>query len=72
MRVVFRSWYSLQLTSCDQLAHQDACAPLNALTSIVGELHLVLVEMDAVTEDAEHGTGSHDVGVKTFLPEVSV
>ena len=27
--------------------------------------------MDAVTEDAEHGTGTHDVGVKTFLPEVS-
>ena len=25
--------------------------------------------MDAVTEDAEHGTGSHDIGVKTFLPE---
>jgi len=72
MRVVFRSRYAFQLPSRDKLAHQDACTPLNALTAIVGELHLVLVEMDAVTEDAEHGTGSHDIGVKTFLPEVSV
>ena len=71
MRVVFCSRYTFQLTSRDKLAHENACTSLNALTAIVGELHLVLVEMDAVTENAEHGTGTHDIGVKTFLPKVS-
>ena len=68
MRVILSPRHSFQLTCSDKLAHEDACASLNALTAIIGKLHLVLVEMDAVTEDAEHGTGSHDVGVKTFLP----
>jgi len=67
MRIVFSPGHSLQLSSGDKLAHQDACASLNALTAIIGKLHLVLVEVDAVTEDAEHGTRTHDIGVKALF-----
>ena len=72
MRVIVRSRHSFQLTSGDKFSHKDACASLDALTAIVGELHVVLVELDTVTEDTEHGTCSHDVGVKAFLLEVSI
>ena len=67
MRVVLCPGNTFQLSCGDKLTHQNARASLYALTAIVGKLHLVLVELDAVTEDAEHGTGTHDVGVEAFF-----
>src|SRR5574344_855172 len=69
VRVVIRSRYSLELPGCDELTHQDAASAFNPLTAVVGELHVLGVHPDAVTVDAEHCTGSHDVGVKSFLLE---
>ena len=71
MWVVLSPWNTLQLTCGDKLAHEDACTSLYTLTSIVRELHVVLVKLDAVTEDAEYGTCTHDIRVKAFLLEVS-
>ena len=56
MRIIVRSWHSFQLTCGNKFSHEDACTSLNALTAIVGELHIVLIEIDIVTEDAEHRT----------------
>ena len=72
MRVIFCPRHPFQLTCSDKLAHENACASLNALTAIIGKFHLVLVEIDAVAKDTEHGTRTHDVGVETFLLEVSI
>ena len=70
--VVLSPWNTLQLTCGDKLTHKDACASLYTLTAIVRELHVVLVELDAVTEDAEYGTCTHDIRVEAFFLEVSV
>ena len=67
MRIIVRSWHSFQLTCGNKFSHEDACTSLNALTAIVGKLHVVLVELDAVTEDTEHGTCSHDVRIEAFF-----
>ena len=67
MRVVLRPRHTLQLAGCDQLAHQDAASAFDTLSSVVSELHLFPVEFDAVTEDGEHGTRTHDVGIETFF-----
>ena len=72
VRVVLCPGDTLQLSCRHQLTGQDACAPLDALATVVGELHLVLVELDAVTEDAEDGTRAHDVGVEAFFLMVSI
>ena len=67
VRIVVRPWHPFQLSRCDQLSHQDGSAPFDALPPVIGELHLSLVKLDAVTEDAEHGTRSHDVVVEPFF-----
>ncbi len=67
MRIVVRSRHPFQLSCRDKFSHEDACASLNTLTTIVGKLHVVLVELDAVTEDTEHGTCSHDVRIEAFF-----
>ena len=72
MWVVLCPWHSLQLTCGDKLTHEDACASLYTLPTIIRKLHVVLVELDAVTEDAENGTCTHDVRVEAFLLEVSI
>ena len=72
MRIIIGSRYSFQLTCSYEFSHQYAGTSLYALTAIVGELHLVLIEVDTVTEDAEYSTRTHDVGVETFLLEVSI
>lgn len=71
MRVVVGSWHSFELSCRDKFTHQDACTSLDTLSSIVGELQRLFIELDTVTEDTEHGTRTHDIGVKTFLLEVS-
>ena len=40
---------------------------LYPLPTVVGELHLLLVELDAVAKDAEHGTRTHDIVVKALF-----
>ena len=61
MRVVVGTRHTLQLTCSDKFSCQDACSTLDTLTTIVSELHLVLVKLDAVTEDAEYSTCTHDI-----------
>ena len=72
MRVVVCTRYTLYLSCCHQLSRQNAGTTFYPLTAIVGELHLVLVKLDTVTEDAEYGTRTHDVGVEAFFLEVSI
>lgn len=72
MRVVVGTRYTLQLTCRYEFSGKNACSTLNALTAIIGKLHFVIVELDAITKDAEYGTCSHDIGVKAFLLEVSI
>ena len=67
--VVLRAGHPLELSGGDQLAHQDVAPPLDALPSVVGELHLGRVEPDAVAEDGEYGTRTEDVAVEAFLLE---
>ena len=69
VRVVLRPRYSFELTCRHQLAHQYIASALDALPSVIGELHIALVEADAVAIDGKHGTRTQDVGVKTFLFE---
>ena len=72
MRIILRPRHTLHLSRRHQFAHQDIASSLYPLPTIVGELHLVLVELDAVTEDTEDGTRSHDIAIETFLLEVSI
>ena len=67
MRIVLAPRDTLQFAGGDKLTGEDIRAALDALPPVVGELHLVLVEPYGVTEDAEDGTGSHDVVVEAFL-----
>ena len=67
MWVVVSSRHSFQLSCRHQFTGQHIGSTLDALSAVVGELHLLLVELDAVTEDTEHGTCSHDVGVETLF-----
>ena len=67
MWVVVSSRHSFQLSCRHQFTGQHIGSTLDALSAVVGELHLLLVELDTVTEDAEHGTCSHDVGVETLF-----
>ena len=71
MRVVVGSRYSFQLTGSHEFSGEDRGTSFDALTAIVGEFHRLLVELDTVTEDAEDGTCTHDIGVKSLLLEVS-
>ena len=72
MGVVVRPGNTFELSCRDKLSGKDACSSLNTLAAIVGELHLLFVEVDAVAEDAEHGTRTHDIVVKALLLEVSI
>ena len=72
MRVVLRSGNTLQLTCRHQLTGQDARPSLDALSAVVSELHLLLVEADRVAENAEYGTRTHDIIVESLLLEVSI
>ena len=72
MGVVVRPWNTFELSCRDELSGKDACSSLDTLAAIVGELHLLFVEIDAVAEDAEHGTRTHDIGIEAFLLEVSI
>jgi len=67
--VVLRARHAPELPGRYQLAHQDVAAPLDALSSVVRELHRTLVEPDAVAEDGEHGARSQYVGVESALFE---
>ena len=67
MWVVVSSRHSFQLSCRHQFTGQHIGSALDTLSAVVGELHLLLVELDTVTEDAEHGTCSHDVGVETLF-----
>ena len=69
MGVVLRPGYPLELSGGDKLAHQDVASPLDALPSVVGELHLGRIKPDAVAEDGEYGTRTEDVAVEAFLLE---
>ena len=61
MRVVVSTGNTLQMTCRHKFSGHYACTSLDALSAIVGELHLLLIELDTVTEDAEHRTRTHDV-----------
>ena len=50
-----------------QLTHQHGCPALNTLTAIVGERHVLLAELNAVTENTEDGTRSHNIAIETFF-----
>src|SRR5574344_292281 len=67
VRVVVSPGNTFELSCRNKLSGEDACSSLDTLATIVGELHLFFVEIDAVTEDAEHGTRTHDIGIKAFL-----
>ena len=67
MGIVLRPWHTLHLSRRHQFTHQDVAPSLNPLPSVVGELHLLLVELDAVAKDAEHGTRTHDIVVKALF-----
>ena len=54
--VVLCPGYTLELSCRHQLTHQDVAPSLDALPSVVGELHLLLVEGHAVAIDGEHRT----------------
>ena len=69
VRVVLRPGYTLELSRCNQFAHQDIAAPFDTLPSVVGKLHLLLVEGDAVAENRKDGARSQDVRVETFFLE---
>ena len=72
MWVVVGTGNTFKLTCRNKLSCEDGGASLDALTTVVGELHFILIEMDAVTKDTEHRTCTHDVGVKASLLEVSI
>ena len=72
MRIILRPWNSLQIALCHQLTHKDRCPSLNALTTIVGERHILFTESDAVTENTEDSTRSHDIAIEAFFLEVSI
>ena len=55
------------MTCCDKLTGQNARPTLNSLPAVIGELHFFFIELDAVTEDAENGTRSHDIGIEALL-----
>ena len=69
MRIVLCSGYTLELSCRHQFTHQDIAPSLDALPSVVGELHLLLVESHAVTIDGEHRTRTQNVGVETLFLE---
>ena len=66
MRIVLRPRHALHLSRRHQFTHQNIAPSLYPLPTVVGELHLLLVELDAVAKDAEHGTRTHDIVVKAF------
>ena len=67
MRIVLRPRHALHLSRRHQFTHQNIAPSLYPLPTVVGELHLLLVELDAVAKDAEHGTRTHDVVVEAFF-----
>ena len=67
MRVVVRPGNTFELSCRNKLSGEDACTSLYTLATIVGELHLLFVEVDAIAEYAEHSTRTHDIGIKAFL-----
>ena len=67
MWVVVSTRNTLYLTSCHQFSCQDAGPTFYPLTTIIGELHFVLVKLDAVTEDAEDSTRTHNVGIEALF-----
>ena len=69
VRVVVRARHALELTCRDQFTGEDVAAPLNALMTVVGELHPLPVESDAVADNREYRARAEDIVVKTFLLE---
>ena len=69
VRVVVRAGDPAELSGCDELAHQDAAAALDALPAVVGELHILRVDLDGVAVDAEDRARTHDVRVEALLLE---
>ncbi len=67
MWVVVSSRHSFQLSCRHQFTGQHIGSALDALSAIVGKLHLPLVKLDTVTEDTEHGTCSHNIGVEALF-----
>lgn len=67
MRIVLRPRHALHLSRRHQFTHQNIAPSLYPLPTVVGELHLLLVELDAVAKDAEHGTRTHDIVVKALF-----
>ena len=67
MRVIVGSGNTLQMTCRHQFSGHDACTSLDTLSAIVGKLHLLFIELDTVTEYAEHSTRTHDIWVEAFL-----
>ena len=71
MRVVVGTGDTLQTAGCNEFTHQYTAASLDALTAIVGKFHRLGIYLDAVTVDAEYGTCTHDIGIKSlFLQSV--
>ena len=67
MWVVVSPRNSFQLSCRHQFTGQHIGSALDALSAVVGKLHFLLVKLNAVTKDAEHGTSSHDVGVESLF-----
>ena len=67
MRIVLRPRHTLHLSRRHQFTHQDVAPSLYPLPSVVGERHLLLVELAAVTIDAEHCTRTHNTVIETLL-----
>ena len=65
--VILRPRNTTELTGGDNLTHEDGGAAFYTLATIIGELHIFLVELDTVTVDAKHTAGSHDVIIETFF-----
>ena len=53
MRIVISSRNSFELSCSDKFTHKNTGTSFDTLTTIVCKLHLILIELDTVTEDAE-------------------
>ena len=67
MRIVVRSRHTFKLPCRNQFAHQDITPALDSLPTIVGELHILFVKGDTVTEYREHRARTQYIGVKSLF-----
>jgi len=69
VRILFRTLCALDVPFSHQLTVKYGCTPFDALSSVIDELHVAFIKLDAVGHDVELCRSGDDVVVEAALLE---